>query len=136
MTIRHIFQPHNPDGYTAYFPKVYALIGLYEFESLGSFLGFSIGTTFVLSQLSGIIISLKIPSRYRFVSSGKNLNMINFIPSSPPPRCRVIALLLSYFELIHCERVSQPTKLSGPTTFRHVILIGNKICINSRSKSR
>jgi hypothetical protein len=54
-------------------------------RSSGSFLSFSIGTTFVLNQLSvmlpELIISLKIPSRYRFASSGKNLDLKNFLPS-------------------------------------------------------
>jgi hypothetical protein len=63
------------------------LISLYESKSSGSFLGFSIGTTIVLRQLSGtmlvLIISLNIPSRYRFAFSAKNLIIMNFIPSSP-----------------------------------------------------
>jgi hypothetical protein len=50
----------------------------------GYFLDFSISTTFVLSQPSGImrvlIISLKIPSRYRFVSTCKNLNLFRLAP--------------------------------------------------------
>jgi hypothetical protein len=43
--------------------------------------------------------------------------------------------LQSSFELTHCKYVGQATKLSGPTTSRHVILIGDKIWSNSRCKT-
>jgi hypothetical protein len=64
------------------YPSIFRLVGLSVCSEY--FLDFSISTTFVLSQPSGImrvlIISLKIPSRYRFVSTCKNLNLFRLAP--------------------------------------------------------
>jgi hypothetical protein len=81
-------------------------IGLYESENSRLHYWHNLCS----SQLSGImpvlIISLKTLNRHLFAYLGQ-------------PRCRVIAPVQSFFELIYCERVSQPTKLRGPTTIWH-----------------
>jgi hypothetical protein len=78
-----VFQPNKPKRLRTQGSR---LIGMYESVSSGCFFDFSIGTTLVLNQLTRIlrvlIISLKTPSRHHFAaSSGKNFNIMIFIPS-------------------------------------------------------